>query len=736
MYTSSTHHNPSTQQEAQQKFSRRPYRSKRNRPCTLCRSRKISYDASSCRPASCVEVPGPGGREGEQAITTPNSDDQAAPTTLGEAQYFRWSPNDEVSGQVADYGSFNDGEHMNFYGRAQDLLGVQESEANSAPWLSSTVNSSALEGGLVPNSMEDISIGNLGDLFPLPNNSLGMPSLSRQPTAGSGPDMASPEDRGSEPKTIDQRAGFHSSYFGLSGECDPYLLRHVMYDESNEKPFLKLWYRSLASGLRDPDGHAAPLISKSQKISVPVQFMLMSKPLVEEVRKVGPVVNLPHSRSELDEHVRPDHGNRLILLFVEYVFPALPVISRSQLARSTLSFHQPRSQKQELIPTYLLAAIYASALEFGSYDDVLCLSSLYRKPSAERLWQMVYEGVQADMHSPSLATLSASLLYLHKRRTGIQNISVDTPFTWTFTASTIALTTTLGLHLDCASWKIPPWEKRLRRRLWWMSFSEEKWRSLLLGRPSIIARDQWNVSELADSDFEMDDIGGLEPDLELPPEVKTFFRALESSGKEVGKAVLSQQIASLSLIADSMYTDLYTIRAAQSLGDDFKASMRTIRPLRERLALWYSRLPATLQSPKKASSDTFVPLVPNSVACLHFAYVTLEVLLYRALLRPLGNVDLGNDMTEPQLDHQARNIHSTGIADSSQPNMHDDPSTLGFSDQDLHGSFLNQAEAVINAAETCAKVVTTFTAELMSWDFAGFWYSSVVTNGRFTQGLG
>lgn len=162
---------------------------------------------------------------------------------------------------------------------------------------------------------------------------------------------------------------------------------------------------------------------------------------------------------------------KLIGSFMEYVFPALPVVSRSQLARSTLS----QSRDFELLPPYLLAAIYGSAIEFSSYDDVLCLSSLYQKPSAEKLWQMVYDGFQAQIHSPSLATLSTSLLYPNKPRVGVQHISVDTPFAWTFTASTVALATTLSFHLDCHSWAIPEWEKRLRRRLWWMTFAEEKW---------------------------------------------------------------------------------------------------------------------------------------------------------------------------------------------------------------------------------------------------------------------
>ncbi|KAI3543604.1 fungal specific transcription factor domain-containing protein [Colletotrichum filicis] len=39
--------------------------------------------------------------------------------------------------------------------------------------------------------------------------------------------------------TIDQRPEFQSAYFGLSGESDPYLLRHYLYNDADEFPFLR-----------------------------------------------------------------------------------------------------------------------------------------------------------------------------------------------------------------------------------------------------------------------------------------------------------------------------------------------------------------------------------------------------------------------------------------------------------------------------------------------------------------
>lgn len=178
--------------------------------------------------------------------------------------------------------------------------------------------------------------------------------------------------------------------------------------------------------------------------------------------------------------------------------------------------HRAKSLSHKDIPTHLLGAIYASALPFAHHDLHLCVRNVYSKPSENKIWHIVLELLSRDIHSASLSVLQAALLYLQKPKRG-SNAAADTPFAWTSTASVVALATSLGLHLDCSSWAIPSWEKRLRRRLWWLVYSEEKWRCLLLGRPSLISRDQWDVSQLTDEDFrtELDGSPELYPEQQI-----------------------------------------------------------------------------------------------------------------------------------------------------------------------------------------------------------------------------
>ncbi|GMF72115.1 unnamed protein product [Aspergillus oryzae] len=117
------------------------------------------------------------------------------------------------------------------------------------------------------------------------------------------------------------------------------------------------------------------------------------------------------------------------------------------------------------------------------------------------LWRMAYELISEEIHTPHLAVLQTALLYLHRPLDEARASIADTPFVWSFVGTIVGLAESLGLHIECRMWGIPAWEKRLRRRLWWAIYAEDKWRSLLMGRPPYIHRSEWDVSELDGADF-------------------------------------------------------------------------------------------------------------------------------------------------------------------------------------------------------------------------------------------
>lgn len=184
------------------------------------------------------------------------------------------------------------------------------------------------------------------------------------------------------------------------------------------------------------------------------------------------------------------------------MFPALPVISRSQLGFTTTSNQFPELAALSTLPVYLLAAIYASAFPFIAHDDYLCVLGTYHSSPVQKLWRIVYESLTVEIHSPRLAVLQASLLYIQKQPIDeARYTTADTPFVWSFVGQIVGLACSLGVHIECRMWGIPAWEKRLRRRLWWAVYAEDKWRSLLMGRPPYIHPAEWDVSDLDEGDF-------------------------------------------------------------------------------------------------------------------------------------------------------------------------------------------------------------------------------------------
>lgn len=152
-------------------------------------------------------------------------------------------------------------------------------------------------------------------------------------------------------------------------------------------------------------------------------------------------------------------------------------------------------------PVVLLAAIYACAFPFYVHDPTLQLSTAFGGTPIDALWTLVYELIVENIHRPKLAVVQAAVLFMHQPPKGRAQALADGPMIWSFWASIVGLSNSLGLHLDCRRWGIPAWEKRLRRRLWWAIYLEDTWRSFLSGRPPVICTNEFDLSELDETDF-------------------------------------------------------------------------------------------------------------------------------------------------------------------------------------------------------------------------------------------
>lgn len=73
----------------------------------------------------------------------------------------------------------------------------------------------------------------------------------------------------------------------------------------------------------------------------------------------------------------------------------------------------------------------------------------------------------------------------------------------------------LGLHRDCSRWKLPKWERSLRKRLWWALYIDDKWNSYTYGRPVNIEGARSNIPPLTPDDDDWGRHGPLEKSADI-----------------------------------------------------------------------------------------------------------------------------------------------------------------------------------------------------------------------------
>jgi hypothetical protein len=177
------------------------------------------------------------------------------------------------------------------------------------------------------------------------------------------------------------------------------------------------------------------------------------------------------------------------------------------------------------------------------------------------------------LNRPKLSTVQAGLLLL-------QRPDGDS---WALTGQLVAVAQNLGLHLDCSRWKIPEWERSLRKRLAWALYMQDKWGALIHGRPSLIHREDWALR---------------------PVEARDFPETAEDDDDEEGSSEIEKgrltfvYMISLTEILTEILDTFFTLRATNELeAEGENAMMVTLeraKPIQLRLKEWHSTLPQML----------------------------------------------------------------------------------------------------------------------------------------------
>ena len=289
------------------------------------------------------------------------------------------------------------------------------------------------------------------------------------------------------------------------------------------------------------------------------------------------------------------YGPRLLELYRHHVESYLPVIEPGFLE------DYYRGVGMTLDPL-LLAALYTVALPWLLQEDETLSSTL----ATSKVEEMAFSLFSSSLANPSLATLQAGMLL-------IQRPAIDSKV---LNSQLVNAAYDLGLHLDCTSWDAPDAEKALRKRLAWCLYTQDKWSSLIHGRPSLIGNDNWLVQDLSGDDF-------------LPPVGVTSAVGEGSTG------MLFRQMAHLTKILSTILDAFYSLKAIREIEESGNNGTRVIldraKPIQISLKEWFGELPPAL----KMDSSNTNPSSATGTGFLHLAYFATEITLHRCIIRSL-----------------------------------------------------------------------------------------------------
>lgn len=380
---------------------------------------------------------------------------------------------------------------------------------------------------------------------------------------------------------------------GESGESDPYLLKRSGLAIHAENHHYRRFQRESQPGETIDDQR--PIVFCLDRDHVYNHF----EPRVEE----SEFSQIRAQITRMDSKV----GIRLINVYFDYVYPYFPVLSYSKMIEDGL----PDERVLQALPLSLKAALYASALPYMVYDDVLSTMLDIDLPTAKELYRMSWVAITQEIHSPRLSTLQSCLLLLQRDIT--DRFFQGSPFQWSFMAWTVSLAQTLGLSTDCSTvWGMPLWEKKLRKRLWWGTFVLDKWNYACSGLASHIHKDDYDVLPLDDSDVAY---------LEMP-------------GTTQNSHVQGHfcHLVELTIILSDMIDSFFTIRASKRTSSDFSLTSALANELRSRLDVWKTAFDKlSFFQPANLSSRVQM----DGSASLGLAYWAVHLLIMRAILRSL-----------------------------------------------------------------------------------------------------
>ncbi|KAL4999485.1 fungal-specific transcription factor domain-containing protein [Aspergillus recurvatus] len=586
---------PSPMQPTSQGYataSARSPRSRRNRPCDFCRFRKVACKISSvgvpcelclAKQHACTFDEAPRKRRRPLASVSP------VPVDMMDRAGDALMSGDSLMGAPAQ----QVGPEMNLDHELSDINAFGVSPSAVLPGMRSPVHRRPLDTNhSSPQDAVHRSPASIHPANPVPTPTSASSQSRPCPGRNAAVSSACSETTNGRPPSPLMR------FVGSSGDLDTYLLAHRHYDEQN---------LSISRHTHTVYQRLQNLESSLAESKPPPLLTMCRDPSLPRGHEITDTKPAREARQEVQQLLNTDTVRRLSALFARFVHPYLPIIDRRTLTKeSSRLFDSPA----------LLAAIAATASHFVAYDDVLCLESS-SPPSPGRLYQLSWRLVQGDLASPRLSTVQVLILLLHRHLP--DELSFEGSMDSNIRGLLVASTYTLGLNREPGRWDtLSSDQRKLRRCLWWVAWVTEKWMAFSDGMPSQYHGSEHNVAPLEESDT----------------------AALDDRSAVPSPFVYLNQ---LTFILDDVVQSYFSLAASDRTSTSLAVSLELAKSLRLRLKAWFDSLPSRLQLHDRrtvaALDDVDDPELSGNFA-LNLAYMTTQLAIYRALIRPVSLVAL------------------------------------------------------------------------------------------------
>ncbi|UNI18845.1 hypothetical protein JDV02_005089 [Purpureocillium takamizusanense] len=421
--------------------------------------------------------------------------------------------------------------------------------------------------------------------------------LSEKPVANAPP----PETRRPDPAhgsrdpsvlTLEDGERRHAHCIGLAGEQDTDLLAS---------------FRSV-------------IVNETNKVDAGVVQVFAGNPLQGEPPVHFNIVMddfIPHDNiardmaSDAIESLAGRHGPRLVSLYFQHVHPANCIVSKARFLRAY-------AKDKLSIPASLRGVVYALGATFWHHDpsphqEVLALD-------LRTLLEQAHYSLHREYHAPNLWNLQASLLLVHERPG--HTYTMETPRTWVLSSSAVASAQMVGLHREPKLWSIAPWEKSLRRRLWYATYMTDVWSSVCHGNPPHLHTSSFTTTPPQIDEMSIDE--DVEDHLKHLVDPSSYSPNITASARFVGAIKLTHILHDL---LDFSYSD----KSYKEAATDHAARETRLLHVQRALETWLSLLPSCLSRANIASSQG-----SSNIASLHLAYFAVKTLLYRSLMWPVS----------------------------------------------------------------------------------------------------